>query len=90
MPTRPKTESPSPQKDSLSPRWDDTYAELRNKIRWAIGSTTAETGDINLNFRSQTALAGCLAADCLKVLKLLHEAPNLQVNPETARRLLES
>jgi len=83
-----QTESPSLPQESLQPGWEDIYAELRNKLRWAIGTTTAETGVINLSYRSQTAIAGILAQDTLSLLKAAHEKPDLHITTENARKLL--
>jgi len=69
--------------------WADLYAELRNKIRWAIGSTTAESGVINLPFRAQTALAGVVAQDLLEVVKEIYEKPDLRIEQANARGLLK-
>lgn len=80
--------TPLPQKESGSPEWDDIYAELKNKLRWAVGTTTAETGVISLSYRSQTAIAGILAQDVLSLLKRMHEKPDLAIDPANARILL--
>jgi len=65
--------------DEQSPNWEEIYAELRNKIRWAIGTTLAESGAINLGFREQTALAGPGAGAILEALKELYEKPNIRL-----------
>ena len=83
-----QTESPSPEKEQLTPGWEDTYAELRNKLRWAIGSTVAESGVTSLPFRAQTALAAIFAADMVELLKSLYEKPNLRIDRDNARELL--
>ncbi len=64
---------------NTDPPWQDVYAELRNKFRWAIGSTIAESGVINLPFRTQVELAGPLAQDALESLQAIYEKPNLRV-----------
>ncbi len=62
-----------------SPIWADVYAELRNKIRWAIGSTAAESGAISLSYRDQLAMAGPLAQEALEHIQAVYEKPNLRV-----------
>lgn len=64
---------------SFEPDWKDIYAELKNKIRWAIGSTAAESGAINLPFTTQTELAGPLAQSVLETLQEMYEKPNLRL-----------
>jgi len=64
---------------TMSPDWKDVYAELRNKIRWAIGSTANETGVLTLPFTQQVALSGPLAQDALESLQAIYEKPNLRV-----------
>lgn len=86
-----------PERNGTEPRpyappevdWADLYAELRNKVRWAIGSTIAESGAINLPYRAQTALAGVVAQDILEALKEVHEKPDLRIDTESARSLLK-
>jgi len=65
--------------EGSEPDWQDVYAELRNKIRWAIGSTAAESGAISLSFRSQVAMAGPLAQTALETLQAMYEKPNLRI-----------
>lgn len=67
------------ENQQLEPNWGDLYAELRNKMRWAIGSTVAESGLINLGFRSQVAMAGPLAQEALEKIQAIYEKPNLQI-----------
>lgn len=83
-----RTPTPSPSKGSGQP-WDDLYAEMKNKVRWAIGSTLAETGAINLPYRQQSALAGVIAQDLLELLKEIYEKPDLRIDPDNARELLK-
>lgn len=64
---------------STSPIWANVYAELRNKIRWAIGSTAGDSGAINLSYRDQLAMAGPLAQEALEQLQAMYEKPNLRV-----------
>lgn len=61
------------------PNWSDVYAELRNKIRWAIGSTAAETGFMSLAFREQVAMSAPLAQEALERFQAIYEKPNLRV-----------
>lgn len=58
--------------------WEETYAELANKIRWSIASTVSSAG-INLPFRTSKGLAGFFASDVLRLLKLLDEKPDLDI-----------
>lgn len=71
-----KSTGPTP---TTSPIWPDVYAELRNKIRWAIGSTVAESGVINLSYRDQLAMAGPLAQQALEHIQAVYEKPNLRI-----------
>lgn len=63
----------------MEPNWGDVYAELRNKMRWAIGSTIADSGLINLPYRTQLALAGPLAQDALEEIRSIYQKPNLRI-----------
>jgi len=83
-----RTDTPLPTKASEL-HWEDVYAELRNKLRWAIGSTLAETGAISLPFRAQSHLAGVLSQDILELLKEIYEKPDLRVDGDNARALLK-
>jgi len=58
--------------------WEETYAELANKIRWAIASTVGAAG-INLPYRTSKGIATLFASDVLRLLKLLEEKPNLDI-----------
>lgn len=58
--------------------WEETYAELANKIRWSIASSVSSAG-INLPFRTSKSLAGFFASDLLRLLKLLEEKPDLDI-----------
>jgi len=72
--------------ETSSPDWAAVYAELRNKIRWAIGSTAGESGAVSLGFQEQMALAGPLAGEVTEAFKSLYEKPNLRLvqdSPET-------
>lgn len=69
--------------------WSDLYAELRNKLRWAIGTSCGESGVINLSYRAQTALAAVVAQDILEVLQQVYEKPDLRIDQENARDLLK-
>jgi len=82
-----RTSTPLPVRETEP--WADIYAELRNKVRWAIGSTTAESGVISLPFRAQTAMAGVVAQDILEVLQRVYEKPDLRIEQENARDLLK-
>lgn len=75
---RTKKDHPGVNPDG-SPNWGDVYAELRNKIRWAIGSTAAESGVLTLAFTQQVALAGPLAQEALESLQAIYEKPNLRI-----------
>ncbi len=58
--------------------WEETYAELLNKIRWSI-ATAAPTAGITLPFATSKALASLFASDVVRLLKLLDEKPNLDI-----------
>ncbi len=57
--------------------WEDLYAELKNKIRWAIGSSTG--GYFNLSYRVSNQLSGHIASDLLDLFKALEEKPDLDI-----------
>lgn len=66
--------------------WEPIYAELLNKIRWAIASTAA--GAFNYSYRDSVALATVLAGDALKLMKKREEKPDLQFTPESVREAI--
>ena len=68
--------------------WEIIYAELMNKIRWAIASTVA--GAFNYSYRDSQALATVLAGDALRLMKMRHEKPDLSLTPESVRALMET
>lgn len=55
--------------------WEDFYAELKNKIRWSIASTTA--GAFNLSYQASNQLAGKVASELLAVFKAKEQSPDL-------------
>lgn len=59
-------------------QWEETYAELANKMRWSIASTVSAMG-INLPYRTSKGLASFFASDVLRLLKLLDEKPDLDI-----------
>lgn len=63
-------------------KWDDVYAELRNKFRWAIATTAAER--FPLTFKESLALASVLAGDTLTVMKRKADSPDFRIDQETA------
>ena len=52
---------------------------MKNKIRWAIGSTLDSNGVSKPPFRSQQKIAGAWAGELVAWLKLKEEKPNLSV-----------
>lgn len=70
-------------------QWEQIYAELLNKFRWSIASTMAGQGS-NYSYQDSVALAGALAGDVLKLMKLREEKPDLRFTEETARKLIDS
>ena len=62
--------------DSIT-QWDFVYAELTNKIRWAISSTASQI-PLTIPFRDVMSVAGQFAGDVLPILKLMEEKPNYQ------------
>jgi len=63
--------------------WDQLAAELTNKFRWALGTSTGE--HFNLSYREQLRLATTLAGDCITFFKLKEEKPNLEFSPDLLR-----
>lgn len=59
-------------------QWEIAYAELTNKIRWAI-STTANSLGMNIPFREAMGAASPLAADLLEEFKMKHDKPDYQL-----------
>lgn len=70
-------------------QWEQIYAELLNKFRWSIASTMASQG-FNYSYAESIALAGVLAGDALKLLKLKEEKPDLRITAEGVRDLIRS
>ncbi len=69
--------------------WAELGAEMTNKMRWAIGSSLDGVPGINLDYRAQMVLAGALAGDAIKLLKMLDDKPNLRwQNTADVRKLL--
>jgi len=60
-------------------QWEMLYAELSNKIRWAIGTSVGATGSFNLSYREQQDIAHVLAGDLLACLKAKDETPDLDL-----------
>ncbi len=58
--------------------WADLHSELKNKIRWAIGSSAAENGVGNLPYRDQKTWAGLLADQVVAGLKNMEEKPDFR------------
>jgi hypothetical protein len=55
--------------------WAIVYAELTNKIRWAISSTASQI-PVNIPFRDAMSVGGEFAGTVLEILKRIHAAPN--------------
>lgn len=70
-------------------QWEQIYAELLNKFRWSIASTMAGQG-FNYSYAESIALAGALAGDALRLMKLKDEKPDLRLSAEDVRRLLRT
>lgn len=58
--------------------WEDLYAELMNKIRWAISSTVAPHS--NMPYRESQACARPFARIIVDGLKLQSEAPDFSIS----------
>ena len=58
--------------------WSDTYAEMANKMRWAI-ITSLGTVEINLPFSSAQRIGAMYAAEVVEGLKELSIKPNLDL-----------
>jgi len=61
--------------------WEDIYAELMNKIRWAISSTVAQHS--NMSYRESQACARPFARIIADGLKLQSEAPDFSISAYT-------
>lgn len=70
-------------------QWEQVYAELLNKFRWSIASTMAGQG-FNYSYQECVALAGALAGDALRLMKLKDEKPDLRLSAEDVRSLLRT
>lgn len=68
--------------------WKNLQAELKNKIRWSIGTSSASAG-FNLSFQEQSALASLLADDVIAALKLSHESPDYRWDHEAFKTFLK-
>jgi len=68
-------------------QWEQIYAELLNKFRWGIASTMAGQGS-NYSYAESIALAGALAGDALRLMKLKEEKPDLRLTTEGVKRIL--
>jgi len=55
--------------------WDDLYAELTNKIRWAIGTAGGSVG-CSWSYPVQKAAAASLASDVVAAMKLSESSPD--------------
>lgn len=67
--------------------WEDLYAELSNKIRWAISTSVA--AQFNLPFRECQAIARPLAHLVVEGLKLKDDAPDLSLSGWIDQELAE-
>lgn len=70
-------------------QWEQIYAELLNKIRWAIASTAAGQG-YNYTYQDSIALATVLSGDALKFMKLKEEKPDLRATAKEIRTLISA
>tara|TARA_Y100001951_G_C11169277_1_gene199308 strand:- start:423 stop:641 length:219 start_codon:yes stop_codon:yes gene_type:complete len=57
--------------------WEPIYAELANKMRWAIASTAQAAGQ-NYTFTETMAVANYCAGDVLKFMKLKEQSPDVR------------
>ena len=67
--------------------WKDLQAELKNKIRWSIGTASGSAG-FNLSFQAQSEMASLLADDVVAALKLSHESPDFRWDKAAFRKFL--
>lgn len=67
--------------------WKNLHAELKNKIRWSIGTSSNSAG-FNLSFQEQQVLASLLAADVIAALRLKHGSPDYRWTPEALAKFL--
>ena len=58
--------------------WEDLYAELLNKFRWAIASTVAPHS--NMSYRESKACARPFAQLIVAAVKLQAEKPDLTIS----------
>lgn len=67
--------------------WEEIYAELQNKIRWAISSTCSNAG-YNLAFSEAKAMSSLASGDVLAALKAKQRTPDLRWTKEAYRHFL--
>lgn len=65
--------------------WEQIYAELQNKIRWAI-ATTCSNAAYNLAFSEAKAMSSLASGDVLAALKAKHRTPDLRLTKEAYTR----
>ncbi len=58
--------------------WEPIYAELANKIRWAI-SSTGDSAGISYTYRESMAAANFSASDLLRMMKVKWEKPDFRL-----------
>jgi len=58
--------------------WEDLYAELLNKIRWAIASSVSHQS--NMSYGEQRECAKPLASLILEGLKIQNEKPDFVIS----------
>ncbi len=58
--------------------WEPIYAELANKIRWAI-SSTGDSAGISYTYRESMAAANMAAGDLLRIMKVKWEKPDFRL-----------
>jgi hypothetical protein len=69
-------------------QWEEVYAELLNKIRWSISTTTADRGAISCSFQEAQSVAGVCAGDVLHLLKLKAATPGFTWGRDEVRVIM--
>lgn len=67
--------------------WKQLQAELTNKMRWALGTSSSSAG-FNLSYQESQAIATVLAGDALAALKLKETSPDIRWTAASFRSLL--
>ncbi len=68
--------------------WGEFQAELRNKIRWSIGTSLAGQAEIHIPYAQQMAMALWCTNDVVSVLKQKEEKPDLGISRESLKAAL--